>query len=590
MALAAPSAMGAAATTRGDRYAGEPWASRSPVIAQHGMAVTEEPLASLAAVEILKRGGNAVDAAIAASAMLSLTVPNLNGLGADAFVMVWDPKTHKLYGYNGSGPSPKGRSYAQMLAEVRAADRKAGVTAKPGAAPRMPSAGPLSVTLPGTVDTWYALHSKFGKLPMAEDLAAAIRYAKEGFPVTQVSAQFWRADFKMLENNPFLKGNLGGLEHTFMIDGHTPAEGEVFKNPDLARVLESIVAGGRDAFYKGKPAHVIVDYLNKLTGHQDWSYADFADYHGEWVTPRSVDYRGYDVYELPPNGQGFAVLEMLNVLSGYNLKAMGATNPDTLMAMIGAKRLAYADLAKYYADPRFYQVPANGLLSTEYANARRKLLNLQHANPDIDAGNPFKYNGDTTNFATADDSGMMVSMIESDANDFGSGLVPPGLGFALQNRGEGFTLDPHDAAVYAPGKRPFHTIIPAFVLKDGAPWFAFSVMGGSFQPVGQVEVLVNMIDFGMNLQEASDAARWDQAADPERADGKPATAGTVKFERGYPAELIDAIHSRGYATHVMATGFPHGFVGGFSGIRFDAKTHTYWGGVDHRKDGEAIGY
>ncbi len=554
------------------------------------MAVSEQPLASLAAVEILKQGGNAVDAAIAASAVLSLTEPNLNGLGADAFVMVWDPKTHKLYGYNGSGPSPKGRSLDQMRAEVRAAYRKAGVAWQPGGPMEMPSVGPLSVTIPGTVDTWFALHGRFGKLPMAEDLAAAIRYAQDGFPVTQVSAQFWKADVHSLENNPLLKGDLEGLRHTFLIDGRVPTEGEIFRNPDLARVLKQIATGGREVFYKGRIAHTIVDYLNRLGGNHDWSYADFADYHGEWVTPRSVNYRGYDVFELPPNGQGFAVLEMLNVLQGYDLAKMGADNPGTLMAEIGAKRLAYADLAKYYADPRFYHVPVDGLLSQQYASARRKLLNLQHANPAIDAGNPFAYHGDTTNFVTADDDGMMVSMIESDANDFGSGLAPPGLGFVLQDRGEGFSLDSKAATVYAPGKRPFHTIIPAFVLKDNEPWMAFSVMGGSFQPVGQVEVLVNMIDFGMNIQEAADAARWDQTADPVRGPGHAPNAGTVNFERGYPPALIDAIRTRGYAVHVMGTGFPHGFVGGFQGIRYDAANHTYWGGTEFRKDGAAIGY
>ncbi|MGH8146443.1 MAG: gamma-glutamyltransferase, partial [Rhodanobacteraceae bacterium] len=339
-----------AGISRGDRYAGAPWASRSPVLAQHGMAATEQPLASLAAVEIMKKGGSAVDAAIAASAMLCLTEPVLNGLGADAFVIVWDPKTHKLYGYNGSGWSPQGRDLAKMKAEVKAAYKKAGMTPTD----QIPKYGALPVTVPGIVDTWFALHAKFGKLPISEDLAPAIHYATVGFPVTGVVARYWKLNWQAFEKNIGLINEhtdaFANAQKVFLVDGHTPREGEVFRNPDFANTLKAIANGGRDAFYKGKIAHTMADFFKHIGG--DLRYDDFADYHGQWVTPQSVNYRGYDVYELPPNGQGFATLEEINVLNGFDLKKMGLGSADTLMAEIGAQRLAAADLSKWYADPR----------------------------------------------------------------------------------------------------------------------------------------------------------------------------------------------------------------------------------------------
>jgi gamma-glutamyltranspeptidase/glutathione hydrolase len=567
---------------RGDRYAGQPWATRSPVLAQHGMAATEQPLASLAAVEILKKGGSAVDAAIAANAVLGLTQPVLNGIGGDCFAIVWDPKTRKLYGYNGSGPSAKGRDLAKMRAEVKTAYTRAGLPAKD----TIPMFGSLPVTVPGTVDTWFALHAKFGKLPMAVDLAPAIRYAREGFPVTEIVASYWRGNFAAFERRHGLIEELDNARKTYLIDGHTPRQGEVFRNPDLAHTLGELAADGRDAFYKGRIAHTIDAYFRRIGG--DLRYADFADFHGEWVTPASVDYRGYQVYELPPNGQGFATLEMLNVLKGFDLKKLGAGSVDTLTAELEAKRLAYEDLAKYYADPRFYDVPMQGLLSEKYADARRKLVHLDHANPSIGPGDPRLYQGDTTDFETADSDGMMVSMIQSNYAGMGSGLVADGLGFMFQDRGALYSLHDGDANVYAPGKRPFHTIIPAFVTHDGEPWLAFGVMGGDMQPQGQVQVLVNMIDFGMNVQEAGDAARWRHFGNAEPT-GQPSQGiGTVQLESGFDPALGEALEKRGYTVKWVKPG--HGAFGGYEAIQYDAQQHVYWGATEMRKDGEVIGY
>jgi gamma-glutamyltranspeptidase/glutathione hydrolase len=569
----------AAGISRGDRYSGQPWATRSPVLAQHGMAATEQPLASEIAVSILKKGGSAVDAAIAANAALGLMQPVLNGIGGDCFAIVWDPKTHKLYGYNGSGPSAKGRSFARMKAEVRAAYKKAGQPDRD----HIPPVGSLPVTVPGTVDCWGALHAKFGKLPLSEDLAPAIKYAREGFPVTELVAKYWRLNWAAFQKNKALIEESANARHTYLIDGKTPVQGQVFKNPDLANTLSEIGKGGRDAFYKGKVAHTIDAYFRRIGG--DLRYSDFANFHGAWVTPQSVNYHGYDVYELPPNGQGYAVLEMLQVLKHFDLKKMGVGSADAITAMLEAKRLAYEDIAKYYADPRFAKVPMKGLISAAYGAKQAKQINLAHANPNIGPGDPWLFNGDTTDFETADGSGMMVSMIQSNYRGMGSGLVADHLGFMFQDRGELFSLKPGAANVYAPGKRPFHTIIPAFVMKHGQPWMAFGLMGGDMQPQGHVQVLTNMIDFGMNVQEAGDAARWRHYGNAEPT-GEPSQGiGTVEMETGFDPKVKKELARRGYKI-VPGTGA----FGGYEAIQYDAKEHVYWGGAEMRKDGEVIGY
>ena len=479
---------------RGDRYSGAPWATRSPVLAQHGMAATAVPLASQIAIDILKKGGSAVDAAIAANAALGLMEPVSNGIGGDLFAIVWDPRSKKLYGYNGSGRSPKGRDLDKMVAEIKALDVKMGKHYEP----HIPKFGSLAVTVPGTVDGWGALHDRFGKLPLADDLALAISYAQNGFPVTQLIAMYWKGNMKAFARDAAMLEESDNAKRTYLVDGHAPAEGEVFRNPDLAHTLSLIAAGGRDAYYKGEIAHKIDAYFKRIGG--DLRYEDFAAHHGEWVDPLGVNYRGYDVYELPPNSQGAAVLQMLQILKGFDLKKMGSGSADTLTALLEAKRLTYEDLARYYADPAFSSVPMKQLLSDSYADARRKLIDLSKANPNVGPGDPKLGQGDTTYLTTADKDGMMVSLIQSNYRGMGSGLVADGLGFMFHDRGELFSLTPGAANVYAPGKRPFQTIIPGFVMKDGQPFMSFGLMGGDMQPQGHVQVLTNIIDFGMNVQ------------------------------------------------------------------------------------------
>jgi gamma-glutamyltranspeptidase/glutathione hydrolase len=582
MAIGFISATAYGQISRGDRYSGAPWATRSPVLAQHGIAATEQPLASQIAIDILKKGGSAVDAAIAANAAIGLMQPVLNGIGGDLFAIVYDPKTHKLYGYNGSGRAPMGRDLARMTAEVEAAYKKAGMTPKA----HIPPVGSLPITVPGAVDAWFALHQKFGKLPIAEDLAPAIAYARNGFPVTQLISLYWKGNMAAFEKNKGLIEDVSNARHTYLIPdangGHTPAEGEIFKNPDLANTLTLIAQGGRDAFYKGPIAHTIDAYFRRIGG--DLRYADFASHHGEWVTPLTVNYRGYDVYELPPNGQGGAVLEMLQILKGFDLKKMGAGSADTLTAMLEAKRLAYEDLAKWYADPAFVHVPMKGLLSDAYADERRRLINLAHANPNIGPGDPKLHDGDTIYLTTADKDGMMVSLIQSNYRGMGSGLVADHLGFMFQDRGELYSLNPKDANVYAPGKRPFQTIIPGFVMKDGQPFLSFGLMGGDMQPQGHVQVLTDIIDFGMNVQEADDAARWRHYGGAEPT-GEPSTGiGTVEMESGFDPAVKAELEKRGYKI-VGGTGN----FGGYQAI-MRAPNGVYWGASEMRKDGEVIGY
>ncbi|HYK80810.1 MAG TPA: gamma-glutamyltransferase, partial [Micropepsaceae bacterium] len=480
------------AAGNGDRYVGAPFATRAPVIAQHGMAATMQPLASQIAIDVLKKGGTAVDAAIAANAALGLMEPVSCGVGGDLFAIVWDPKTKRLYGYNGSGRSPKGRTLADMRRKL-------------GGRSYVPGYGSLSVTVPGTVDGWYALHDKFGKLPMADLLAPAIAYAREGFPVSQYIAALWAANMDNLAGSADVE-EFENAQHTYLANGAPPAQGQMFKNPDLARTYQALATGGRDAFYKGAIAKTMDAYFRRIGG--DLRAEDFAAHHGEWIDPISVNYRGYDVYEMPPNSQGAAVLEMLKILEAYDLRKMGPGSADTLHLLIEAKRLAYEDLAKYFGDPDFAKVPVKTLLSADYAKQRRTQIHMDRANPNIGPGEAKLIAGDTTYLTVADKDGMMISLIQSNYADLGSGLVADGLGFMFHDRGALFSLDERSPNAYAPGKRPFNTIIPGFVMKDGEPYLSFGLMGGDMQPQGHVQVLVNMIDFGMNPQEAGDFMRF----------------------------------------------------------------------------------
>jgi gamma-glutamyltranspeptidase/glutathione hydrolase len=584
LTILASIALGMAATTfgqveRGDRYSGVAWATRSPVLAQHGMVATDQPLTSQIAIDILKKGGSAVDAAIAANAALGLMEPVLNGIGGDLFAIVWDPRTKRLYGYNGSGRSARGRDLAKMIAEVKLLTTKTGTAYKP----HIPAFGSLPVTVPGTVDAWFALHQRFGKLPIGDDLAPTIAYANSGFPVSQLIAQYWKGNLAALERNKAVIEELDNARGTYLIDGHAPAEGEIFRNLDLARTLTRIAKNGRDEFYKGGTARTIDAYFKRIGG--DLRYADFAAHRGEWVTPLGVNYHGYDVYELPPNGQGAAALQILQILKGFDLKKMGAGSADALTAELEAKRLAFEDLAKWYADPAFVKIPMKELLSDAYADQRRKLIDLNRANPNVGPGDPRLAQGDTICLSAADKDGMMVSLIQSNYRGMGSGLVADHLGFMFQDRGELYSLDPSAANVYAPGKRPFHTNIPAFVMKDGKPFMAFELMGGDMQPQGHVQVLVNIIDFGMNVQEAGDAARWYHTGSSEVTGEASRGVGAVEMESGFDPNVKAELTKRGYTIKSSIGPF-----GGYQAIQYDAKNHVYWGASEMRKDGQAIGY
>lgn len=545
-----------------DRITGKSFATRSEVIATHGMVATSHPLATQIGLDILKRGGTAVDAAIAANAALGLMEPVSNGVGGDLFAIVWDAKTKKLYGYNGSGRSPKSLTLEWFLEH----DYNT-----------IPPLGPLPVSVPGAVDGWFALHERFGKLPMSDVLAPAIGYAREGFPVTELIAYYWDRSVPRLAKFP-------GFTEQFTLDGHAPAKGEIWKNPNLANTLETIATGGRDAFYKGKIAHTIADYMKAQDGFL--SYDDLATHKGEWVEPVSTNYRGYDVWELPPNGQGIAALQMLNILEGYDFSKIPFGSTKHVHLFVEAEKLAFEDRAKFYADPAFSDVPLDWLISEDYAAERRKLISPDRAAREVPAGDP-KLHGDTIYLTTADQWGNMVSLIQSNYRGMGSGMSPPGLGFILQDRGELFVLKEGHANSYAPGKRPFHTIIPAFITKDGAPWLSFGLMGGDMQPQGHVQIVMNLIDFGMNVQEAGDAPRIQHEGSTSPAgQATPMTdGGFVDLETGFPYETVRGLMQMGHDVR-----YANGPYGGYQAIARDAKNGTYIGASESRKDGQAAGY
>jgi gamma-glutamyltranspeptidase/glutathione hydrolase len=462
----------------GDRYTGEHFATRSPVLARNGIAATSHPIASSIAVDIMRKGGSAIDAAIAANAMLALVEPHACGIGGDLFAIVWDPNSKQLAGYNGSGRSPASLDFAEMENLLDGA-----VT--------IPLFGPLSVSVPGAVDAWFALHERYGKLPMSELLAPAIGYAREGVAITEVDAALWAEAMGELAEAGLPPSQLEQLYETFMNDSRPPRAGEIFKNPDLADSLARLADGGRDAFYKGDLAGRMTAAVQEGGGHLQ--LADLAGHRGEWVTPVSVNYRGYDVYEMPPNSQGIAALQMLNLLEAYPLAKMGRDSAEFWHVYIEAKKLAYEDRARFYADPAFAEIPLAWLLSDEYAEQRRKMIDPQQAAKSAASGSPPAH-GDTTFLVTGDADGMMVSFIQSNYWEFGSGVVASGTGFALQNRGSSFSMEKDHANVYEAGKRPFHTIIPAFVMQGETPLMAFGVMGGYLQPQAHALIVMNIID------------------------------------------------------------------------------------------------
>jgi len=553
-----------------DRVTGKNFATRSEVVAMHGMVCTSVPAATQVGLEILKRGGSAVDAAIAANATLGLMEPVSNGVGGDLFAIVYSAKENKLYGINGSGRSPLGLSYDQMKTELTKLHRET-----------IPPLGMLPISVPGCVDAWAELHKKFGKLKLSDDLAPAIQYAEEGFPVTDLIAYYWAFGPRLYKGLP------GAFLETYTLDGkgRTPAKGDIFKNPALARTLRSIGEKGRDAFYRGEIADKIDAFMRANGGFL--RKIDFEKHISTWVEPVSVNYRGYDVFELPPNGQGIATLQMLNILEGFDLRAMGLNSPETLHRMIEVKKIVWADRAKFYADPAFAKIPLTGLLSKTYAAERRRLIDPNHAEKHIEAGNPALDQGDTIYMCTADDEGNMVSLIQSNYRGMGSGIVVPSLGFMFQDRGELFSMDPQHANVYAPGKRPFHTIIPGFVMKDGKPWEAFGVMGGDMQPQGHVQVLTNQIDFGLNVQEAGDASRWHHEGDNEPTGEKMENGGYVEIESGIPYESVRELRKKGHDMRFDVGGY-----GGYQAIKVEMHNgqRVYVGASESRKDGQAAGY
>lgn len=547
-------------TTHGaDRVTGEVFALRSPVLATSAMAATSQPLATQVALDVMKNGGNAIDAAIAANALLGLVEPTGNGLGGDLFAIVWDAKTKKLYGLNASGRSPKSLSLEWFAQNGHQS---------------IPSHGPLPVTVPGAVDGWFMLHDRFGKKPMNELLKPTIDYAKEGFPVSQLIAYYWNRSIPLLERWP-------GFSEQFTIEGRAPAEGEIWKNPGLAKTLQSIADGGRDAFYKGDIAKTIANYMEKNGGFL--SYEDLSSHTGNWVDPVSTNYRGYDVWELPPNGQGIAALQILNIMELFDISSMDHDSAEYVHLFTEVKKLVFEDRAKYYADPEFNKIPVTTLISKDYAQKRSDLLNLDRAANTYPSGKLLE-EGDTIYLTTADKDGNMVSLIQSNYRGMGSGMTPDGLGFVLQDRGEMFSLEEGHFNQFEGGKRPFHTIIPAFVTKGGLPWMSFGLMGGAMQPQGHAQIVINMIDFEMDIQAAGDAPRIHHTGSSEPTGEVITNGGILSLETGYSYETIRQLMRMGHEIQ-----YANGPYGGYQAIH-RAPNGVYWGATETRKDGHAAGY
>lgn len=542
-----------------DRITGKTFATRSEVIAQKGMAATSQPLATQVALDILKKGGSAVDAAIAANALLGLVEPTGNGMGGDLFAIVWDANKKELTALNASGRSPNSLTLDYF--------KEQNMT-------KIPAYGPLPVSVPGCVDGWFELHEKYGKLPMAELLQPAIDYAENGFPVTELIAYY------MGLSVPYLS-RYDGFSEVFAPNGKAPIKGEIFKNPALANTFKKIAKGGRDAFYKGEIARTIAQYMKEQGGFL--SYEDMANHTSEWVEPVSTNYRGYEVWEIPPNGQGIAALQILNLLEGYDIAEMGFGSEAYIHTFTEAKKLAFEDRAKYYADMDFAQVPVQQLISKAYAEERRKLINPNRAARRINESK--LRDGDTIYLTVADENGNMVSLIQSNFRGMGSGMTPPGLGFVLQDRGELFSLDENHMNAYQPGKRPFHTIIPAFITKDGKPWVSFGLMGGAMQPQGHAQIVVNLIDFKMNLQEAGDAPRIQHGGSSQPTGQVMTNGGILYLETGIDYEVIRALAKKGHKIQFNIGGY-----GGYQAIMWDERNQVYYGASESRKDGQAAGY
>ena len=542
-----------------DRVTRKNFASRSEVLGQNGMVATSHPLATQIGIDILKSGGNAIDAAIAANAALGLMEPTSNGIGGDLFAIVWYEKDKKLYGLNASGRSPKNLK----IEYFKSKNLKS-----------IPPYGPLPVSVPGCVDGWFSLNKRFGKKQMKELLTPTIKYAENGFPVTEVVSYYMELASDKFSNYP-------NFEDTYMINGKIPLKGEVFKNPDLANTLKIISSKGRDGFYKGSIAKTISKFMAEQGGFLDKD--DLNSHNSTWIEPVSSSYRGFDIWELPPNGQGIAALQILNIMEGFDVKKMGFGSAEYIHHFVEAKKIAFADRAKYYADPDFNKIPTEYLISKDYANKRRLEIDPKVSSDTVDPAN--LENGDTIYLTVADSDGNMVSLIQSNYRGMGSGMIPTGLGFMLQDRGELFSLEKDHFNVYEPGKRPFHTIIPAFITKDGKPLVSFGLMGGAMQPQGHAQIVINLIDFEMNLQEAGDAPRIRHSSDEQPTGGKMLDGGTIYLETGFDYESIRELLKIGHKV-----GFDLGSFGGYQAIKINNESKVYYGASESRKDGNASGY
>jgi gamma-glutamyltranspeptidase / glutathione hydrolase len=545
----------------GDRPAGNIRGTRSPAVARHGMIATSQALASAAGLKALQDGGNAIDAAITAAAVLAVVEPSMNGIGGDLLAIVWDAKTKKVYGLDATGRS----AYTATPEEFAKRGLK-----------QMPGGGPLTVDVPGVVDGWSQLLSRFGTIPLAKALQPAIAYARDGFPVQELMADDWSDAAKRLSQDP-------AAARTFLPNGQAPKHGEIFANPRLATSLEMIAKGGRDAFYKGPLARAIIADMRTRNGLLD--ERDFTDHKSDWVEPITSSYRGHDVLEMPPSTQGFVALEMLNILEGFEIKALGHNSADYLHLVTEAKKIAFADRAAYLADRDAMPKDAlKLLLSKDYAASRRKEINMQAAGTykagalaastssgDVDfTGLDL---GDTIYMTAADSQGNVISLIQSLFSSFGAGIVAGDTGITLHNRGSGFNLTPNHANQIGPHKRPLHTLVPAMIVKDGKPWVSFGVMGGDNQAQAHAQVVMNLVDFGMHIQEAGEAARMRHGGSE------------LSLESGIGPDVRVALESRG---HKPRDG--RGQMGGFQGILIDPRSGVLMGGSDPRKDGLAIGW
>ena len=542
-----------------DRITGEMFSTRSEVISQNGMVATSHPLASQIGVDILQNGGNAIDAAIAANAALGLMEPTGNGIGGDLFAIVWIENEKKLYGLNASGRSPEGLSLEYF---------------KENNFKSIPAYGPLPVSVPGCVDGWFELHKKFGKIKMRDILSPTIKYAEDGFPVSELVSYYMKNASNNFKKYPNFK-------ETYYINDSTPKKGQIFKNPDLAKTLRVIAKKGKKGFYEGEVANSIANFIQDQGGFL--SYDDLKNHKSEWIDPVSTNYRGYEVWELPPNGQGSAALQILNLLEAYDIKSMGFGSAEYIHHFVEAKKIAFADRAKYYADMDFNKIPVEYLISKEYADIRRKEISSENAAKMVLPGNI--ENGDTIYLTTADSDGNMVSLIQSNYRGMGSGMVPTGLGFMLQDRGELFSLDQNHFNVYAPKKRPFHTIIPAFITKEGKPFESCGLMGGAMQPQGHAQIVINIVDFDMNLQEAGDAPRIRHQSDQQPTGGNMTDGGELALESGFDYKQVRELMKKGHKII-----YDLGSFGGYQAIMIDYINKVYYGASESRKDGNAIGY